>query len=195
MWAWIRKQQRSLNLEDIPEDITALCFEFYFHEHFDKIMPDTTLEKGNTIIRRGWAGTKRGKDWSEYRNWGATIIESTKKSICRWELKIVDMMQMPCYKGIVRVGVMRNKHNFDYILHSSMIVTMGSWRQYFEYHDQISIILDLYERTVSFLINGEDKGYVYKNIEVGEDVTYRLMVELNHSDDCVEILSFNQQIN
>ena len=53
--------------------------------------------------------------------------------------------------------------------------------------DTASICLDLKQKTIKFLINGDER-LAFDNVKTSNDISYRLFVTLYHESECVEIL-------
>ena len=59
--------------------------------------------------------------------------------------------------------------------------------------DIICMELDLKDCNVSFYVNNENQGIAFKNVEIGEDIDYRLIVSLAVNGTSVSIIKFTQQ--
>ena len=59
-------------------------------------------------------------------------------------------------------------------------------------NDIISLRLDLKKREFRIFINDKDQGIAYngQNINIDDDIEYRLAITMCDSGDCVEIINF-----
>ena len=58
--------------------------------------------------------------------------------------------------------------------------------------DKVSVLLDLKQRIIRFFINDENQGIAYENIQIGNNIRYRMFVSLFFADNSVSILGFSQ---
>ena len=56
--------------------------------------------------------------------------------------------------------------------------------------DVVDIKLDLKERNIEYLINNQSFGVLYKDIPVGVDIKYRLVIYIGSNGSCATIEDF-----
>ena len=204
VYGWIREAENALNLDPIPVEIGMICMSYYFVEE------DEFAEVGanNELSENGKVVTKIAPGWGSC-NHGKIIIESTANCICRWDLKIRALTSGGMKLGIISDAIQRDylypiPEGSFYIYWNSgetfnndkSVAKYGwSWiscEQSYKQGDQVSIILDLIHGKVTFLVNGTDAKNGYENIEIGDNIQYRLLAAMHFDGDCVEILNFER---
>ena len=95
-----------------------------------------------------------------------------------------------CYYGI------HCKPDKDYIERHWSIYDTFHWKKEDNTNtvvsgDEILVHLDLKKREIQ-IVRNDDQTIVFKDIETGNDMKYRLVVTISSKDDCVEITQFNE---
>ena len=192
---WLRIQVPSMDLYDIPL-ISSLCILFFGgYELFEIAGSDVQIsDDGKTI-------NKKGTDSNNNRSssYGMTRIWSKSKSIYQWDLK-VKAYDIGFYIGLSST-VHPDKcywkqagHHYAWWILGSLKIPSG-WESYGEpakVNDIVSIVLDLKQREIRFLVNHQDQGVAYQgdDIKIGDDIEYRLAVIPCSRGDSIEIVDF-----
>ena len=205
VYGWIREVEKALNLDPIPNEIILICISYYHEEEmWSEIGGNNELSGKGKIVER----LKTTRSWGDC-NHGSIFIESTANCICRWDLKVWKLKSGGMQLGIVSDPAQREYFtaikdgsfyiywNSGYTFNNDKTLTEYEWTwnkcdQKYRKGDEISIILDLKERKVTFLVNGTDANNGYENIEIGDKIKYQLFSAMHFAGDCVEILKFNR---
>ena len=203
--AWINKVVRNLPLHYVPWDVRSVCLLYFSedeYEVFEIVHDKLRLYKNKETIK--WA-----KRWDEFDapgetlfNYGSNKIESMSKIICQWDLKInkgdnacigissgeeTDFYKesygwwrsLDCYHYFLddyRRRYTRNNH-------------LSRYSKGFGIGDKVSVHLDLGKGFMRYLINEQDQGIAFMDIQKDAQVQYRLMVGLGNGTE-IEILRF-----
>lgn len=198
--------EKELEIE-FTSSIASICVLFYsIVEIFDIIGNGMELSADGKIITRG-------EDDKVY-NWincsyGINAVPSMNKGVYKWVLKMHKVtgggvrvglssttVQQSCFYanndivGINYIYWNGSGHSYKYLKEARW--GCENYGRRYDADDMVSIILDLNQRQISFAINDEDQGVAYKDIQVGEDIHYRMFVSLYFVHDSVEIVSFSQ---
>ena len=201
VYGWIRKAEQELQLSHIPSSISDICILYYYQDEIFHIVSKQVKvsEDGRSItkIRGGWANT----------NYGITEIESNTNNIYRWDF---NMKKLQSYH--VMIGIMDSKYinpdsyfmntgakNCSYIqwgIGWTYETKNGSWPRssanedwMFQHDgDKVSMILDLSQSKLTFIINDKVTINAYDDIKKSDDIKYRMFVTMWNRDDCVEIV-------
>ena len=200
VYGWIRESARELNLEHIPDVIIAIAI-LYFRQIRDTfhIYDKEKLKVSNdcSIIET-------------IRDCGSSVISYGKKEIVstiprkyKWDFN-VNAGQNVC------IGISTSTKIYSNIGDERAVYFMMGWGNkrwniarkgggfgvYGDFElksgDNVSMCLDMRKRELSFVINDEDYGTAFKNIEQGDDVKYRLMVQIYDKGMSIECLNYEE---
>ena len=179
---------------DIPPIISYLCLGYYYREWdcFEKYNNDhwkisedklscTTIDNHRNYVY--------GKLW----------IESESKQIVKWKLKIDKMVGITWFSTIIIRIVTEDDGTFDgsYGIGSrGFTYTCGTGERIrapptFEEGDIVTLILDTNERTIKVKKNDEDTKIIYKQIEIGPDIRYKLCLTFVGKGTKITIIDFD----
>ena len=189
--------------QNVPNSITSLCTLYYYlYDYFDLIGSDMKISNDKkTITYNSFT-----RDWPN-ANYGKNIISSTDKCIYKWYLKIRKRENI-----IVSVVSNKNCNPHLYPVHHDKYYWFflnpdnlgklkdhkGSTWQNPEYGkdikngDIVCMELNLKRENISFYINGKNLGVAFQNIDIGDDIDYRLCVTLRDLGSFVTIMKFTQ---
>ena len=217
VYGWIRKAEQELNQQHVPLMISSIII-LYFHEEeiFDEITKDLIKSKNDkcvTIVRStGDIGVANA--------FGIITIDSTDYGKYRWDLKMFPVREMTrgcgydCIVGITSIEkgkygdlnrILWNNYEATNYLYSGSVGSIyspsRSWSSsssssFYGAHmrqNKISICLDLEKRQMGFIVDGYDRGNVFKHIKVGKDIKYRLVISLRNKNDSIEIVRFQKK--
>ena len=207
---WLRKNQQLLQLPNIPNMITAIAVLFYAQHEIFEFYDRTNIE----LSRNKNSITALAHGIGQFA-FGINTISSTAACKCKWDLNIIHHdgiildigicsisesdMESAVKSGRPGLGIFRCVYYaFDgaYKLWKNES-DEGIKLEYFRGNlpaltsgDKLSINLDLIERELRFIVNGEDKGVGFKGIQHGKDIKYKLVVKLWQKGSVVEIDHF-----
>ena len=194
---WLRKEDNSMNLYHIPL-ISCLCVLFFGGSEIFEI-PGNDVK----ISEDGKSITKIGNEWNDNRNtsYGMKRIWSKSDVIYQWNLMIKAYIT-GMYIGLSSV-ICPDKYyprqvgqHYVYWNEGMLRRVNGEWDYKYGTHakvcDIVSIRLDLKNREIRILVNGEDQGIAYQgdDITIDDDIEYRLAIIMCDPGDCVEIVDF-----
>ena len=179
--------------QTIPSLITLTTLQFYVAEYFSipgqytMIMGD-----GNTI--------KKISNNIDNTTFGNLVIPSTSQIMCRWTIKVGEFTDYGFAFGIS--SDYSTNHKFCDNINSSNYAfcalsytmskgeTVSNYGTEWHINDEIGIQLNLKERNIEFLVNGQNQGIAYHNIEIGEDIAYRLATYVYQNNVTVKLINF-----
>ena len=152
-------------------------------------------------------------------SFGKLMIPSTSQFICKWYLKFNNIPKRlrlfcPFIIGVASVSessstdkAFNYKHNNYHKFYSYETASIASKilkshnendyvRDYgtnFKENDIICLKLDLKERQITFSKNDKSFGIAFDNIDIGEDIEYRLAVTIGHLHGDISILKFEER--
>ena len=191
IFGYIRSVEFELELDNIPPLISHLILLFYYvSECFDR----ATKEKFK-ISEDKLTVTNISSDGWDHTIYCRKAIDSMSDLIYKWTFEMNGTYDSWCCAGF---GIIANDNcvDFDFcddkskpiyaiygpkgdkISHNSRI-TSDKNPLIFEGGDCINIILDLQKRTMSFSVNDEDLILGWQDIEKSQDITYKMVVQLN----------------
>ena len=204
---WIREAEESLKIEHIPTDICLLCIKYYKEEEIFATIGEDMIKSddGKTVTRAG-IESNRYVSW-ESCNHGLIVIPSTEQVICRWDLAAKEVNAGGMRVGVVSKPIQHdycdNVDGYHYLFWNAGLTFNNKGYTYpwskcskeYEKGDTISIILNLKEKYVQFMVNGKDADNRYTDIATRKDIKYRLYTSVYGKNDCVQILNFSRFLN
>ena len=205
--------------QSIPINITCFCVSYYqTQEYFETVNNENIkLSKYKTFIYKFHQGPEY-KDFEhdhglDNTTFGKLSISSTSQAICKWYLKINNIPKTPKRQdlcpfiiGIVSKLSSANKEftchlsheNYKFYAYEIDTKILGAhvggfienYGQKFKDNDIICIKLDLKRREIKYYKNGKSFGIAFDNIDIGEDIDYRLAVTIGHKYGEISILKF-----
>ena len=207
---------------NIPIAITSLCVLYYEPiEYFDIInTDDIKLSEDKKSIykyhqRRNYEsgfGYHFGLDNTSF---GKISIPSTSKSICKWYFKINNIPKKPSFDPF-RIGIVSkissvNKSfldkakNEDYKFYGyqtgSRILEnhygrpqVPTYGRYARVNDVYCMKLDLQKREIRYSRNNKSFGIAFENIDIGEDIEYKLAVTIGHKDGNLSMMKYVERL-
>ena len=192
----IISQNKDANtLNTIPEPILNLCLLYIINEEFSSELSQGKLSLDLKSITKVIGGI--GWNCSSY---GSNIIPSTSIIICDWGVKIHDSGIMDSYKAAIKIGIASRWKNDEkgpfYCLNGynelkQSLEEYTNWGKVIGQGDVIRLSLDLQKKCIRYGINGDDLGIAFQNVEISDDISYRLNVELCDVNANVEHVYFS----
>eukprot|EP01084_Bolivina_argentea_P048733 89745_1 len=181
----------------IPCDIIHIIFKYYFvsKDSFKKYNPYYFNVINDRIVQR-----LSGSGWANV--YGEQIIISTSKQFVKWTIKVNKLYPHNGCFGVTMFNDDLNKtflslDKISYGLWACTGGTMshGSWKGGYgsgiAQGDVITIILDLFCQHISFEKNGKSLGIAFKNILIGKDINYRLVIGLINDNSEISLEQFD----
>lgn len=185
VYGWIREQEKSLKLSNIPNMITAVCILFSRKDDVFQTFKAKEIKfstNGECVkFRDTWKmHTPQKRICIRGRN---EIISTDINGPKQWDLKINECT------GKIGVGISYND------CYSYLYFNDARLESYWKYQwdvdcnygynfgkgDKISICLDLDRKELKYVLNGVDLGIAFNNIEQRDDVKYKLLVVMYRS--------------
>ena len=213
VFGYIRRMQSLFPSENIYYTIPALvihwCLLYYFVDE----------QFGEDNLGMGYKLSKNNKIMKLIKNkFGAVYLRHTVKTgIHRWKFKILKVNDHHYYMSIgifktknkvkagCRVDKFRADDGYGWIINCQRTTTIKGSRDAGRGRrmprrarygirdcitgDIIEMILDLNQGNLSYVVNGEDWGVAFANIEI---TSYRAAVSANRTDDGMELISYQQ---
>ena len=198
VYGWVREAEKALSDGNVPNMIVSICI-IYYHEDeiFDAIHGEVTASKNKKCISRD--------GWGYKCNYGIIRIPSISDYKYQWKLKIMKSNRNDC---LIMIGVSAREsfhfrpncdENMQYLYcydgdkyeQMSHLEKRGAWTEYgveFDDGDEITVCLDLKHKQIRFMYNDIDQGIAYENVQVSDDIKYRLCVAIYCGG--VEIIGF-----
>eukprot|EP01084_Bolivina_argentea_P231470 390349_1 len=151
--------------------------------------------KSVTLVQGGFASI-----------FGSKWIESTKPSIYIWTLKIDKFKE---YEGDMGIGIATNDKleenngrwykeendlSFVFFADGEIRTNTSDYMKYasegFKAGSIVEMKLDLYTQTLSFKVDGNDKGIAFKDIESKKGIKYKMAVYMLNASDSISLVSF-----
>eukprot|EP01084_Bolivina_argentea_P204257 348798_1 len=194
--------------ENIPPMINSLCILYYYQpEYFDIIGKEIKVSKDKMSI----SSTINVKKNTSY---GSHHILSTEKQTVRWSVKINETSTSKFVIGISStnkcdesfckcreapyVSVGPYSHHIGYVGHNGKCVSVKGKRKYGEplaKHDIIDIKFDLINKRVVFYKNGQSQGFAFYPVVTGNNIKYRLSIQLLDENTTVSIVKFKREFH
>ena len=195
----------------IPLMIHSLCILYYYETDRFEI-----AGKYAEISNNGKSVTATASDY-ESTTYGYIKISSLNSNVkCRWSIFIDNGRNKN--GSMISIGISSNDEcDKDYTawrmdtpekLQSYSHYAYNGWAGYttsirgvgngteaesFFKGDTIDIILDLKHRKVTFYKNGVDQNNAFTDIDVGDDIVYRLAVSMGSRDNKVTLVKFKKE--
>ena len=191
----------------IPDLIFFFFMIFYFQREFI-----ATIGEGDEMVDHNFeiSDDKRTVSlidgcWGTL--YGNIIIDSLSQIICRWDIKISSQVDWDTASSLW-VGLCGDTKcdrflNVYHNLPCHSFCADGYGKLYGDNHlqinpattnwkenDIIGIKLDLEQRNVEYFVNDKSVGLAFKNIPIGENIKYRLMITMNTDGQRIDIESF-----
>ena len=207
VYGWVRKAEQELKLQHVPMMISSIIILYFRDDEIFHVIGDDLQLSGNKKII-----TKKQNDFDWNNNaFGITIIPSTNKIKCEWELNINHCGDR--YQGIIAgISSHHESPNKDFektkdgIEYAVNCHSRGHKFSYFDRdHDwidggfvdetinKLSIELDLINKQVAFSMNNNNESIAKMSVKIKENLSYRLMVSIQGINDSAEIVDFNRQ--
>lgn len=198
--------------QNVPDSIYSLCI-LYLHlqEYFDRIHQSFRISEDKSTINH------KAEFWNN-SNYGKFVISSTESCIYKWYLKInykpssshqynigissapYDTSSAFCwqdkkhYNFWPRFGGGSNAGYDRYSSHKRDTPKFEKmeFAKQIEENDILCMELNLKERNISFYINDENQGVLFKNVDTGKDIEYKLSITLAGNDTSISITNFTQ---
>ena len=201
VYGWIREAEHQLQLINVPLMISSICLLYYYEEElFNILEKDIQISTDKKCITK----IRNHRSWSN-NSYGINTLDSDSDIVYQWDLKI-----MKSHSSYIHIGISSKiQPNLYWRIDNTqcagsksyMVWEMGlscchssvEWSKNgieFGEGNIVSIILDLSKAEMRIALDGEDKGVVFRNIDKGRDIKYRLAVSLYGQDDSVRILNF-----
>ena len=187
---------------NIPPLISYICLLYYFiGDYFDVLGDSIELSKDKTVITK-----TESSGWSN-SNYGKICIDSQSNAIFKWYLKLNKMMDSLCDAQIfiasdckiTKCPVTWNNYSTNYY---GFYIGNGERYGYdkpykgpyfgnkiFKQGDIVCFELNLKNDYIKVYRNDDDDlGILYKGINKGQDIKYRICVSLYYKGDQVEII-------
>ena len=203
VFGYIRKEQQTLNHKEsynvIPKLVCCIVLAFYTNhvDSFEIAGKDVKISGDNKIITKLVGGRNN-------TSIGKISIPSQCNIICRWNLKINVIDDWYMYIGITSdhssndLNFCENRKTSNYACYALSSVlkskdqnkhnygTHVSWEQ----GEIVGMELNLVKKNISFYVNNKYQGVAYENIDIGENIQYRLAVCMYGKDNQIELKDF-----
>ena len=209
VYGWIRKAENELQIRNIPLMISNISILFVGEEDPFKIINDAQIilsNKNFTICK-----INNDKSWMN-TNYGSVTIKSTSNTICEWTVKLnsTERIKVGVTNEIIPYSnLTQNKgYHYGYLSVIGKIFKCGplnnlykndadNWKKYgqklkIEEIKTITIKLNTKLGNVEFYLNDVSQGIAYDNIAKGDDINYKLFVQIYGLNTSVEIISFKR---
>ena len=184
--------------ENIPISISSICTLYYHLFDYFELLDDDMISVSSdkkTITKKcdGWGNS----------SYGSITIPSTNDSVCKWFVEvgttgkcIIGLASKPFLTNFNFNRIDRNK-NYCYGVTTGRIKHHnGHWESYDKIigcGDILCIELNLKKRYIKFYEKENDSGRIaFKNVEIGEDINYRLAVSSHIKSSQIKIVKFTQ---
>ena len=129
-------------------------------------------------------------------------IPSLSQAICRWDIKINLIIDQGFRVGITSNHTLieqcfvddKTSSNYGYMASGGLKVSKGQKSKYakqaYRTGEIVGIKLNLKERFVEFFINNKSFGKAFTDIDVGENINYRLAISMYGINHGVTIQNF-----
>ena len=190
---------QELSVSNVPPIIQYLCLGFYFSRNYfakcGKCIGVSNDRMTVTAIEQAWWDTKYG--WQGpglcYTNiW----IPSMSNKVVTWAIKINKMLKN-MYFGIMSTDDFDNGSRPNYGFTNNSTATFGdiTWKnpnydRPFKQGDIITVVLNLNDASFGKIKNNGYLSILYKGIQRGDDIRYKLAVRPFYKDDSVTLLGY-----
>ena len=189
--------------ENIPELLILICLAFYHQfECFDADVHGSMIcinEDKDTMTHTADENGIGGHSQSVY---GINIIDSMTEAIYGWKFKInyqyssnnicigIDEYQNKwinlCFSGESAT----NNYSLCGDGWSIWSGTACQWHQgSYKTGDEVAMIFDLYDKTLSYKINNSKRFVVFENITTSQDIKYKMCVHVFAEDESVTLMT------
>ena len=188
VYGWIRNEiERKFKIQNIPSVIKNKCI--LFHAQFDRFEKIQSPDRFPTSVEIS-QDKKCMKSMSDVfgHTYGLIELQSQSDLIAQWDLYIKKAGSYGLY-----IGVIGTQQSNQYVYGSDGCKRRDISREYGDGYitgDTISIKLNLKKREIKFGKNNKDQGVAFDNIDIGEGIKYRLLIETHYIHDSVEIMRY-----
>eukprot|EP01083_Nonionella_stella_P175401 610672_1 len=208
VFGYIRWMESSLELSLIPPLVVHTCLAFYYEpEYFDKARPDCFKISDDKLQ------VENIDDWCGYQHtiYCAHSIDSMCNATIRWTFKMIAFTShgIDCNVGFGLVS------NFDCERRDfcsdemdedtpnyAIYAATGGWMFMnnrslhgsglsLQKDDTILCILNLETSTLSLKVNDEEPKTMFDDIIKGENVKYKMVIQLRSIRDCIALTDFS----
>lgn len=206
-FGYIRRQEKKLNLPAIPQLIMHKCLLFskdedYFSTHNGNSPLQLTDKKQTlTLITQGLISccSYRGR---LYRSVGTVSINNASKIIATWKLKINNISNNNHQHPLsMMLGLINTEKSIFFgIWNCGKVWTnidfhdckKTKWIDAFRQNDEISIILDLYNKEIRYKLNNQcEKCLLYFKTKALKPTNYKFCAEFRDSPNSISIINFS----
>ncbi len=221
VFGYIRQQESSSSI-NIPKMLSFLCLSYYLvDEYFKKALKkyvDISNDNmmitniGGQIPNEYYSLDLGTKNWcSNYTIYCNQWIPTMATIMVQWTFFIKQMSdvisfnlvssdesvdkeyrhiinQSPCYQ------IQNNGYSHEYYISSTSGLKIDkymSWKS----NDTITFILDFSDVSISgwyIQINGQPKRMISQNLYKGEDIRYKMVIQMPYINDCVILKKFQE---
>ena len=201
---YIKENERILQNDNtdiiIPPLIIYTCLMYYWiREYFDDYEPAQIIRSDDKLT------IKTKQCGYSHSSFGKTKIDSLSDGIYEWKLKIVEEIRHGVGSRISAIlGVSTcddttsafwkddKKLSYSYNGYGQKYshCNITNYATGYKSGDTVGIILNLWNKQVSFSVNEKSQGVAFKNISYGADIQYRLSVSFASADMSIEIVDF-----
>ena len=190
----------------IPDLVLNICLLFYFRgDHFAVILNGKRDTKQNFILSDEDMTVKK-VDKGFGNLYGKNKIESMSQTVCQWGIKIKNGLYVELgvsadepdkyFYGHYRLPENTFVCNGNTFIYGTCKVNKNCSALKWNDGDVVDIKLDLKKRNIEYFVNDESVGVMFKDIPVGDDMQYRLVIYMGHTYNngtCVSIEYFQRK--
>ena len=205
VFGYIKSQGQKLSLRNVPALISYITLNYYYHnEYFAKFGQQVALSNNNMAITK--QETPEDKEGTENTTYGDTWIDSAIPQIAIWTLQM-------SVNHFILFGIFSKDTRLDedcacddddkpyYAIENdgtrwfkdgngNQCEADYKWKELLK--DKLILILNTENKTISVQ---KDKSseivLVYKNIQTGNGIKYKLGINLYAEDDSVTLIDFD----
>ena len=199
---YIKKQQNLLPHKEnpyylIPPLVTHLILLYYFNNEYFVNTP-----KGYIISHD--KKTIQKTEWSTVSMYGNIIIPSTRSGIYYWSFKVLQV-EVNLTFGITsdiehsfESSFWSDENHSNYgAMYSGHKVSKANPEFNYSFddlnnNDIVKMELDLNKKELSYWVNDKYIGPAYTDIDVGEDIKYKMAVDMMRQDTKVQFIDFSR---
>ena len=199
VYGWVRASERNLQLENVPNMITAICILFFRRDEIFKDIDEEYKESIQLSANKKCVTRLKDAIGGTLNIFGKNEILSTNiHGKYQWDVKVNQFSKVTAYDMLIGIQTVNPSTNgcimyyyfSDGQLYTSVVgaSTKNAGHSYGS-GDKISIYLDLDERKIAFSLNGVEQ-HVCNELEQGKEIKWRLCVTFWKKGESVQIENF-----
>eukprot|EP01084_Bolivina_argentea_P037159 68702_1 len=204
VFGYVREIQEKLSLPNIPILISYLCLSYYYHnEYFSKSGHQIEISNDKMSIKK-ITGDCNYKNTTYCNTW----IQSTSNKIAKWTFKTNKYCEdinggfyicfVSNYDDKINedcsVYELKYMPNYAFYPTCDEVIVFDNDQgedvmdEYIDLSKQFTIVLNLKQKTI-----GYESSNIIKNIEIGNDIKYKLAINIYETGCGISLIDFDLQ--